>query len=71
MRKMKKISAITERFGKLLTLFRLDLSGLLTDGGAKKTPPHTVLPKIGHKYPTKMELDTVILYLKKTQKIDE
>ena len=34
-------------------------------------PPNPFLPKICYKYPTKMELGTVIPYLKKTQKIDE
>ena len=37
-------------------------------GGAKKLPP---LPKICHTYPTMMKVGTVILYLKKIQKIYE
>ena len=72
MRKMRKISAITEHFGKLLTLFRMDLFGTAHGWGEPKRPlPHPFLPKICHKYPTKMELGTAIPYLKKTQKIDE
>ena len=39
-------------------------SGLLTDGGAKRSP----LPKICDKYPTMMKLATVIPYLEKIQK---
>ena len=74
MRKMRKISAITEHFGKLLTLFRMDLFGTAHGWGSQKDhppPPNPFLPKICYKYPTKMELGTVIPYLKKTQKIDE
>ena len=37
-------------------------------GGGAKSPP---LPKICHKYPTKMKLGTIIPYLKKTPKIYE
>ena len=37
-------------------------------GGAKKLPP---LPKICHTYLTMMKVGTVILYLKKIQKIYE
>ena len=37
-------------------------------GGPKKLPP---LPKICHTYPTMMKVGTVILYLKKIQKIYE
>ena len=46
--------------------------GLLTDGGAgggrgaKRSPP-----KICHTYPTMMNFDTVISYLKKFQKLYE
>ena len=44
-------------------------TGLLTDrrGRSKKGP----LPEICHKYSAIMKPDTVILYLKKTQKIYE
>ena len=49
----------------ILTLFRMDLFGLVTDGGrGKKTP----LTKIYHTYPIVMKLGTVIPYLKKIQK---
>ena len=51
----------------LLTLFRMGISGLLTDGGDQKAP----LPKICRTYPTMMKLDIVIPYIKKIQKIYE
>ena len=54
------------RLATLLTLFRMGIFGLLTDGGGrgKKAP----LSKICHTYPTMMKLGTVIPYLKKIQK---
>ena len=50
------------RLATLLTLFRMGIFGLLTDGGGrgKKAP----LSKICHTYPTMMKLGTVIPYLK-------
>ena len=53
---------------KLLTLFRWDFSGLLTDGGQGKRPP---VPKISHTDPAMMKRGTIIPYLKKIQKIYE
>ena len=43
----------------------MGLLGAAHGWGGKKTP----LPKICHTYPTKMKLDTVAPYLKKTQKV--
>ena len=50
---------------KSLTLFRMGCSQM--EGGVAKRP----LPKICHTYPTMMNLDTVISYLKKFQKLYE
>ena len=52
----------------LLTLFRMGLFGLLTDGGCPKRPP---LPKICRTCLAIMKLGTVIPYLKKIQKLYE
>ena len=59
-------------FKKQLILFRMGIFGLLTDewwggGGAKSLP----VPKICHTYPTKMKLGTLIVYLRKIQKLYE
>ena len=52
----------------ILTLFRMGIFGVAHGwGGSKKVP----LYKICHSYLTMMELDTVIPYLKKIQKIFE
>ena len=54
---------------KSLTLFRMGCSRMEAQGGgggAKRSPP-----KICHTYPTMMNLDTVISYLKKFQKLYE
>ena len=45
----------------LLVVFRMSLSGLITNGGLNTS----YLPKICHTYPTMMKLGTVIPYLKK------
>ena len=50
----------------------MGIFGLLTDewwegGGAKSLP----VPKICHTYPTKMKLGTLIVYLRKIQKLYE
>ena len=50
-----------------LTLFRVGLFGLLTNGGGAKSP-HFRLSRICHTQPTLMKLGTVIPYLKKIQK---
>ena len=50
-----------------LTLFRMGLFGTVYGWGAKRCPH----PKICHIYPAIMKLGTVILYLKKIQKIIE
>ena len=44
----------------------MDFFGLLTDGGGPFWLP---LPKICHTHPAMMKLGTVILYLRKTEKI--
>ena len=53
-----------------LGLFRMGLSGLLTDEGWELRQ-NISLPKNCHTYPTVMKLGTVIIYLKRTQKIYE
>ena len=50
---------------KPLTLFRMGCSGM--EGGRAKRS----LPKICHTYPTMMNLDTFITYLRKFQKLYE
>ena len=52
-----------------LTLFRMSIFGLFTDGEWGKKDPS--LPKLCHRYPTVMKLGTAIPYLKKIQKIYE
>ena len=51
-----------------LTLFRMGIFGAAHGWGGLKGPPPP-LRKICHIYPTMMKLGTVILYLKKIQKI--
>ena len=54
-------------FSQILTLSRMGVFEAAHGWGSQKGP----LPKICHKYPTKMKLGTVIPYLQKMQKIYE